>query len=67
MIILLFMTANVWRGKPWSAMSLPQPLRGLVSFSGIVVLGYALAVLCVNMAPWWLPEATLQSYRRQTI
>ena len=59
MIILLFMTANVWRGKPWSAMSLPQPLRGLVSFSGIVVLGYALAVLCVNMASWWLPEATL--------
>ena len=59
MIILLFMTANVWRGKPWSAMSLPQPLRGLVSFSGIVVLGYGLAVLSVNTAPLWLPEATL--------
>ena len=59
MIILLFMTANVWRGKPWSAMSLPQPLRGLLSFSGIVVLAYGLAVLSVNTAPRWLPEATL--------
>ena len=59
MIILLFMTANVWRGKPWSAMSLPQPFRGLLSFSCIVVLGYGLAVLSVSTAPRWLPEATL--------
>lgn len=60
MIIALFMTANVWRGKPWSAMSLTQPLKGLVSFVLIVALGYALAVLCVHLAPSWLPAATLQ-------
>ena len=60
MIIALFMTANVWRGKPWSAISLPQPLKGLVSFGLIVVLGYLAAVACVSLAPAWLPEATLR-------
>ena len=60
MIIALFMTANVWRGKPWSAISLPQPLKGLVSFGVIVVLGYLAAVACVSLAPTWLPEATLR-------
>ena len=60
MVIVLFMTANVWRGKPWSAIALPQPWKGLVSFGVIVVIGYALAVICVNLAPSWLPEATLE-------
>lgn len=59
MIIVLFLTANVWRGKPWSTMSLPQPLKGLVSFACTIVIGYALALLCVNLVPSWLPEATL--------
>lgn len=59
MIIVLFMTANVWRGKPWSAITLPQPLKGLVSFAINVVLGYALAVICVGIAPLWLPAETV--------
>ena len=65
MIIVLFMTANVWRGKPWSAIDLPQPLKGLVSFLLVVVLGYLLAVICVNLAPFWLPEETLHELTAQ--
>lgn len=58
MIVILFMTPNVWRMKPWSAISLPQPLKGLVSFLFIFVLGYAIATLCVKLAPAWLPDMT---------
>jgi hypothetical protein len=65
MIIALFMTANVWRGKPWSAIRLPQPLKRLVSFVLIVVVGYALAVLCVKLAPSWLPQATLDALEQK--
>jgi AAT family amino acid transporter len=65
MIIVLFMTANVWRGKPWSAIALPQPLKGVVSFLVIVAAGYALAVLCVNLAPAWLPQATIQELEQR--
>lgn len=61
MIIVLFLTPNVWRGKPWSAIRLSQPLKGLVAFGCIVALGYTLALLCVRIAPWWLPDATLQA------
>ena len=31
-IIVLFMTPNVWRMKPWSVITLPQPWKGLISF-----------------------------------
>jgi amino acid transporter, AAT family len=54
-IIVLFMTPNVWRMKPWSAIALPQPLKGLLSFVGTIMLGYILALICVKIAPWWLP------------
>jgi len=47
----LFMTPNVWRMKPWSAIKLAQPLKGLVSFLCIVVLGYIIASACVKFAP----------------
>ena len=30
-IILLFMTPNVWRMKPWSVIKLPQPWKGFIS------------------------------------
>lgn len=56
MIIILFMTANVWRMKPWSLISLPQPWKGIVSFLINVFLGYVIALLCVKAAPLWLPH-----------
>jgi AAT family amino acid transporter len=56
MIVVLFMTANVWRGKPWSLIALPQPAKGLVATALNVALGYALAVICVQTAHVWLPE-----------
>jgi AAT family amino acid transporter len=59
MIIVLFMTPNVWRMKPWSLIQLPQPWKGLVSFVCTVILGYILALICVKIAPAWLPSETL--------
>ncbi len=56
-IIVLFMTPNVWRMKPWSAIALPQPWKGLISLVGTIALGYFLAWLCVKLAPLWLPMA----------
>lgn len=58
MIVILFMTANVWRMKPWSAINLPQPWKGLVSFFIIFVSGYAIALALVKIAPAWLPDMT---------
>ena len=59
MIIVLFMTPNVWRMKPWSLIKLPQPWKGIISFLITVVLGYFLAWLCVKIAPVWLPSEML--------
>jgi AAT family amino acid transporter len=54
-IIVLFMTPNVWRMKPWSVITLPQPWKGLISFVLTIGLGYLLALICVKIAPAWLP------------
>jgi amino acid transporter, AAT family len=54
MIIVLFMTPNVWRMKPWSLIKLPQPWKGIVSFVINVILGYILAKICVSLAPSWI-------------
>jgi AAT family amino acid transporter len=53
-IIVLFMTPNVWRMKPWSAIKLPQPWKGFISLILTFILGYILALLCVNLAGSWL-------------
>jgi AAT family amino acid transporter len=55
MIIVLFMTPNVWRMKPWTLIKLPQPAKGLVSFCITVVLGYLIALICYNGIPLWAP------------
>ena len=59
-IIILFMTPNVWRMKPWTLITLPQPWKGLVcmllSFAG----GYAIALLCRQLTPMWVPAETFQ-------
>jgi AAT family amino acid transporter len=59
MIVVLFMTANVWRMKPWSAITLPQPWKGVVSLVINIALGYLIAAACVKLAPMWLPKETL--------
>jgi AAT family amino acid transporter len=56
MIIVLFMTPNVWRMKPWSLITLPQPWKGLVSFILNVIIAYIIALLCVKIAPAWLGD-----------
>lgn len=45
-IVVLFLTATVWRGKPWSALPLAQPARGFVAFVLLIALSYAIAVFC---------------------
>jgi len=59
MIIILFMTPNVWRMKPWTLIDLPQPWKGLISFICVFILGYIIAYICTKVAPLWLPEETL--------
>lgn len=54
MIIVLFMTPNVWRMKPWTLIKLSQPWKGIISFILNVALGYLLAWLCVKLAPSWM-------------
>lgn len=55
MIIVLFMTPNVWRMKPWSLIKLPQPWKGLVSFVCTFLLGFSLAWICTKIMGAWLP------------
>ncbi|HET6460395.1 MAG TPA: hypothetical protein VFG29_06370 [Syntrophales bacterium] len=52
-VIVLFMTANVWRMKPWSLITLPQPWKGLISFVGTIVLAYICALICLKIIPLW--------------
>lgn len=61
MIIVLFMTPNVWRGKPWSAIPLQQPAKGTVSFVINVILGYLIAKICVAVAPMWFPAGAKEA------
>jgi AAT family amino acid transporter len=55
MIVVLFMTPNVWRMKPWTLIKLPQPAKGFVSFCLIVVLGYILAKVFIMVTQAWAP------------
>lgn len=57
-IVVLFMTANVWRGKPWTLIKLPQPWKGIVSVALIFVVSYAIALVCKAVVPMWIPAAT---------
>jgi len=54
-IVILFMTPNVWRMKPWSLIKLPQPWKGLVSFCFTIILGYILAKVFIMLTPLWAP------------
>lgn len=56
MIVILFMTPNVWRMKPWTLISLPQPWKGVISFAINVILAFILALVCVRIIPVWLGD-----------
>ncbi|MFO1431058.1 MAG: hypothetical protein U1F76_13085 [Candidatus Competibacteraceae bacterium] len=64
MIIILFMTANVWRMKPWTLITLPQPWKGLISFVINVILAYILAMICVKIAQLWLPHELIEELKK---
>lgn len=57
-IVILFMTPNVWRMKPWSAITLPQPWKGLISMAISFVAAYGIALLCRQLIPLWVPADT---------
>lgn len=59
-IIVLFMSANVWRMKPWTAITLPQPWKGLVCAACSFVLAYLLALACRALVPLWAPAETFE-------
>lgn len=56
-IVYLFLTATVWRGKPWSAMPVAQPYRGWLAFVIIILASYVTALLCNSViSPALLPQ-----------
>jgi len=57
-IIILFITANVWRMKPWSAMNSSQPAKGIISMALSFVGAYILALIYIKRAPAWVPHET---------
>jgi len=57
-IVILFMTANVWRMKPWTLIKAPQPWKGLASVLLSFVAAYLIAILCRKLAPLWVPAET---------
>jgi amino acid transporter, AAT family len=62
-IIALFMTANVWRGKPWTLIKLPQPLKGIVATTLVFAIGYMMALLCINIIPLWIGADTIATLK----
>ena len=59
-IVILFLTPNVWRMKPWSLIALPQPWKGILSTLITFVAAYAIALLCRKLIPLWVPVETFQ-------
>ena len=57
-IVILFMTPNVWRMKPWTLITLPQPWKGWLSTARSFVAAYAIALLCRQLIPMWVPADT---------
>ncbi|MCP4118796.1 MAG: hypothetical protein GY737_26065 [Desulfobacteraceae bacterium] len=57
-IIILFMTANVWRMKPWSLINLPQPWKGFVSVAISFIAAYMIAIFCKKIVYLWVPPET---------
>lgn len=58
-IVILFMTPNVWRMKPWSAITLPQPWKGIISVIFSFIGAFGLMYLCKAIIPMWIPADVL--------
>lgn len=58
-IVILFLTANTWRMKPWTLITVPQPWKGFISMALSFVGAYILALICFAIAPLWLPPETI--------
>ncbi len=58
-IIILFIFANTWRMKPFALIKLPQPTKGFVYMGLSFVGAYILMLICVKVAPLWLPQETI--------
>lgn len=57
-IVILFISANVWRMKPWSLITLPQPWKGIISLILSFIGAYILALISMKIIPLWVPEET---------
>jgi amino acid transporter, AAT family len=58
-IVVLFMEANVWRGRFWSWLKLSQPWKGWISLIGTIGIGYILALICIRIISLWIPKETI--------
>ena len=60
-IIVLFLTATVWRGKPWNLLPLPHPARGFAAIGLVMALSYVIAVFCNNVVtPMIMPAEAFE-------
>jgi len=59
-IVILFLTPNVWRMKPWSLITLPQPWKGIISVILSLIGAFILAYICRAIIPLWVPAETFQ-------
>jgi AAT family amino acid transporter len=59
-IVILFMTPNVWRMKPWTLITLPQPWKGIISVILSLIAAFILMYLCKAIIPMWVPAETFQ-------
>ncbi len=57
-IVILFISANVWRMKPWSAINVDQPWKGLISMVLSFIGAYILAIICTKIVYLWVPKET---------
>jgi len=58
-IIILFLFPNTFRMKPFGLIKLPQPAKGFVYMGLSFVGAYILMLICVKIAPMWLPPETI--------
>ncbi|PHR23117.1 MAG: hypothetical protein COA36_17485 [Desulfotalea sp.] len=57
-IVILFMTPNVWRMKPWTLITVPQPWKGILSVILSMIAAFILAYICRAITLLWVPAET---------
>lgn len=64
-VVYLFMTANIWSGKPWNIIK-KQPWSGLFGVVGIFVLAYSTMEVCLALqASFWGPLSAIADPKAQ--